>query len=37
MKRVLYILGVLIVSLLLVGGMLVAALTSDRVETAADP
>ena len=35
MKRVLYILGVLIVSLLLVGGMLVAALTSDRVETAA--
>ncbi len=35
MKRVLYILGVLLVSLVLVGGMLVAALTSDKVETAA--
>ena len=35
MKRVLYIVAVLAVSLLLVGGMLVAALTSDAVETAA--
>ena len=35
MKRVLYILGVLLVSLLLVSGMLVAALLSDKVETAA--
>lgn len=35
MKRVLYILGVLVVSLLLVGGMLVTALMSDKVETAA--
>lgn len=35
MKRVLYIVAVLLMSLLLVGGMLVAALTSDRVETAA--
>ena len=35
MKRILYIIAVLSVSLLLVGGMLVAALTSDKVETAA--
>ncbi len=35
MKRFLYILAVLAVSLLLVGGMLVAVLMSDRVETAA--
>ena len=35
MKRVLYIIGVLLVSLLLVGGVLVAALMSDAVETAA--
>ena len=35
MKRVLYILAVLTVSLLLVGGMLVAVLMSDNVETAA--
>ena len=35
MKRFLYILAVLTVSLLLVGGMIVAALMSDRVETAA--
>ncbi len=35
MKRVLYILAVLAVSLLLVGSMLVAVLMSDRVETAA--
>ena len=35
MKRVLYILGVLLVSLLLVGSMLVAVLSSDKVETAA--
>lgn len=35
MKRALYILGVLLVSLLLVGSMLLAALMSDRVETAA--
>ena len=35
MKRILYILAVLFVSLLLVGGMLVGVLTSDRVETAA--
>ena len=35
MKRVLYIIGVLAVSVLLVGTMLLAALTSDRVETAA--
>ena len=34
-KRALYILGVLLVSLLLVGGTLVATLMSDRVETAA--
>ena len=34
-KRILYILGVLIVSLLLVSGMVVAALMSDKVETAA--
>lgn len=35
MKRILYILAVFFVSILLVGGMLVAALSSDRVETAA--
>ena len=35
MKRLLYILSVLVVSLLLVTGMLVAVLMSDRVETAA--
>ena len=35
MKRVLYILAVLTVSLLLVGGMLVAVLMSDNVETTA--
>ena len=35
MKRVLYILGVILTSLLLVGAMLVAALMSDKVETAA--
>ena len=35
MKRVLYILAVLTVSLLLVGSMLVAVLMSDNVETAA--
>ena len=35
MKRVLYIFAVLLVSLLLVGGILVAALMSDKVETAA--
>ena len=35
MKRFLYILAVLIVSLLLVGAMLVRALMSDEVETAA--
>ena len=35
MKRILYILAVLTVSLLLVGGMLVAVLMSDKVETAA--
>lgn len=35
MKRVLYIIAVLLVSLLLVGGMTVAALMSDAVETAA--
>ena len=35
MKRFLYIVAVLAVSLLLVGGMLVAVLMSDRVETAA--
>lgn len=35
MKRFLYIVAVIIVSLLLVGSMLIAALTSDRVETAA--
>ena len=34
-KRALYIIGVLLVSLLLVGGTLVATLMSDRVETAA--
>lgn len=34
-KRILYILGVLVVSLLLVSGMVVAALMSDKVETAA--
>ena len=35
MRRVLYIVAVLLVSLLLVGGMLVAVLMSPRVETAA--
>ena len=35
MKRILYILAVLIVSISLVSGMLIAALMSDRVETAA--
>ena len=35
MKRVLYILGVLATALLLVGGVVVAALSSDKVETAA--
>ena len=35
MKRFFYILGVLLVSLLLVGMVLVFALTSDKVETAA--
>lgn len=35
MKRALYIIGVLLISLLLVGGVLVAALMSDKVETAA--
>lgn len=35
MKRVLYIFAVLLVSLLLVGGVLLAVLSSDRVETAA--
>ena len=35
MKRVLYILGVMIVAVLLVSGMFLAALSSDRVETAA--
>ena len=35
MKRVLYILGVLLTGLLLVGGTLVAVLSSDKVETAA--
>ncbi len=35
MKRVLYILAVLLTSLLLVGGMCVCILSSDRVETAA--
>ena len=35
MKRILYILAVLFVGLLLVGSMLLAALTSDKVETAA--
>ena len=35
MKRIGYILAVLLVSVLLVGSMLVAALSSDRVETAA--
>ena len=35
MKRFLYIVAVFVVSLLLVGGMLLAALTSDKVETAA--
>ena len=34
-KRILYILGVLVVSLLLVSGMVIAALMSDKVETAA--
>lgn len=35
MKRILYILAVLVVSISLVSGMLIAALMSDRVETAA--
>ena len=35
MKRILYILAVLFVSILLVGGMLIAVLTSDKVSTAA--
>lgn len=35
MRRVLYIAGVVLTALLLVAGMLVAALSSDRVETAA--
>ena len=35
MKRVLYILGVFLAGLVLVGGMGIAALTSDKVETAA--